>query len=438
MAETVIQHSSVGASSCERWWNCPGSNALIAKLPPAEPSKYAAEGTAAHALCEHVLKNKVHYNAKWDATVCIGETYEADDFQFKVTEEMANAANLYVNTILEDAKRIECNLRKSVQLEGQNPEARKAWDKETQEKINTLWVNIEKGFELKDVDIEARGTNDASIYVPGETLIVYDFKYGAGIPVEAQENKQMMYYAIGAAGKSLMSFKSIELVIVQPRAEHPLGPVRRWVTTPERIAQFKHDLKEHIEETRKPNAVTCTGKWCRFCNAKLICPAMRDKTYELAKIDFAQRPENNAIKHPSMLTPEEIKLFLDNADLLEQYIKDVKAYALRILDNGGTIEGYKLVRSNKTHRKWNDSEENITSMLSLELGIDPEDLYDKSLKTPAQVEKALGNTKGVKDIVASYCYRPEGELKLARDEDLREKQTPTAIADFQAISELGL
>lgn len=438
MAEAVVKHSSVGASSCERWWNCPGSNALIAKLPPAAPSKYAAEGTAAHALCEHVLRNKVDYNAKWDATYCIDEIYEADDFQFKVTEEMANAANLYVNTILEDAQRIGCNLRKSVQLSGKNKEAWKAWDKETQERINSLWVNIEKGFELKDVDTEARGTNDASIFVPGETLIVYDFKYGAGIPVEAQENKQMLYYAIGAAGEQLMDFKAIELVIIQPRAEHPLGPVRRWVTTPEYIAQFKQDLKQHIAETRKPGAQTCTGKWCRFCTAKIICPAMRDKSYELAKIDFAVKPEKNAIKHPSMLTPAELKLFLDNADLLEQYIKDVKAYALRILDNGGTIEGYKLVRSNKTHRKWGDTEENIASMLALELGIEPESLYSKALKTPSQVEKTLGNSKKVKEIVAAYCYRPEGELKLARDEDLREKQTPTAIADFQAISELGL
>lgn len=435
MTEANIQHSSVGASSCERWWNCPGSNALMAKLPPAPPTKYAAEGTVAHALCEEVLYNKVHYNAKWDATNFIGEVYEADDFQFKVTEEMAEAVNLYVNTILEDAKRIECNLRKTIQLEEINKDSWKDLDKATQERIYSNWVNIEQGFELKDVDVEARGTNDASIFVPGETLIVYDFKYGAGIPVEAQENKQMLYYAIGAAGDKLMDYKTIELVIVQPRANHPLGPVRRWVTTPEYVAQFKRDLAVHIAETRKPNAKTKAGKWCRFCTAKVICPAMRDKSYELAKIDFSAKPETNKIKPPQMLTSEEIKLFLDNADLLEQYIKDVKAYALRILDNGGIIEGYKLVRSNKTHRKWNDTEKNIASMLALELGIAPEELYNNTLKTPAQVEKIFKNAK---DIISAYCYRPEGELKLAKEEDMREKQTPTAIADFKNLSDLGL
>ena len=73
-----LGHSLVGASSCERWWNCPGSNALIAKLPTPPNTKYAAEGTVAHALCEDVLKNKVCFDARWDATAKIGEIYEED------------------------------------------------------------------------------------------------------------------------------------------------------------------------------------------------------------------------------------------------------------------------------------------------------------------------------------------------------------------------
>lgn len=431
-----LSHSSVSASSCERWWNCPGSVGLNAKLPPANPTKYAAEGTAAHALCEKYLYNKVHYKCKWDATYEIGETYEADDFKFKVTEEMAAAANLYVDTIMEDIKRIGCTLKKTVELKGKD--SWKHWDAETQNSVYVNWVNIEKNFELKDVDSEARGTNDASIFVPGETLIVYDFKYGAGIPVEAEENKQMLYYAIGAAGDKLMDYKTIELVIVQPRAEHPLGPVRRWVTTPEYVAQFKQELKERIADTRNPNAKTCTGTWCRFCNAKLICPSMRDKTYELAKVDFA-KVENTSIPAPETLTKEQIKLFLDNADLLENYISAVREYAFNLVNRGETIEGYKLVKSGKTHRKWKDEDENIVAeMLALELGVNKDSLFETKLKTPAQVEKLV---KGSKDIVGSYSFKPEGALKLVKESNIKESQKPTAIADFQletAIADLGL
>ena len=432
-----VFHSKVGASSCERWWNCPGSNALMAKLPPAAPSKFAAEGTAAHELCEKVLTNKIAHGCKWDATSMIGESIEADDFVFKVTDEMADAVNLYVDTILEDIKRIGCTIENSIRKNPTTglPNAWEALDKATREKPYQPWTNIEKDFQLTDVDSDARGTNDASIFVPDETLIVYDFKYGAGIPVEAVENKQMLYYAIGAAGDKLMSFKNIELVIVQPRANHSNGPVRRWVTTPEYVAQFKEELKQRIAETRNPNANTCAGKWCRFCTAKLICPAMRDKSYELAKIDFQKPVSENRIKAPQELTEEELKLFLDNAELLENYIKEVKTYAEKLLESGKTIEGYKLVKSTKTHRKWNDTDENIASMLELELGADYDSLFTKTLKTPAQVEKMI---KGSKELLMNYWFRPEGKNVLVREEDQREKQTPSAIADFQNLEDLGL
>ena len=421
-----LGHSLVGASSCERWWNCPGSNALIATLPTPPNTKYAAEGTVAHALCEDVLRNKVHFDARWNATAKIGEIYEEDDYQFEVTEEMAEAANLYVNTILADAKRIECNLRKSVQLSGNNKEAWKHWDVPTQERINQRWVNIEQSFTLDDVDSEARGTNDASIYVPGETLIVYDFKYGKGVPVEAIENKQMLYYAIGAAGDKLMEFKSIELVIVQPRAEHPQGPVRRWVTTPQYVNAFKQELAKRIKATRTSDK-TETGKWCRFCNAKMICPATRTKVNEIAKIDFQEPAKPNTLRTPDQLTPLELKTLLDNADLIENYIKDVREYAFNLLNRGGTVEGYKLVKGGKAHRKW-ENEELAASMLELEFGED--EIYKTSLKSPAQIEK-LGNS--AKEVVELYAVRPDSKLVLAKDEDVRERQNQKALADFDDI-----
>ena len=276
------------------------------------------------------------------------------------------------------------------------------------------------------MDSEARGTNDASIYVPGETLIVYDFKYGKGVPVEAIENKQMLYYAIGAAGDKLMEFKSIELVIVQPRAEHPQGPVRRWVTTPQYVNAFKQELAKRIKATRTSDK-TETGKWCRFCNAKMICPATRTKVNEIAKIDFQEPAKPNTLRTPDQLTPLELKTLLDNADLIENYIKDVREYAFNLLNRGGTVEGYKLVKGGKAHRKW-ENEELAASMLELEFGED--EIYKTSLKSPAQIEK-LGNS--AKEVVELYAVRPDSKLVLAKDEDVRERQNQKALADFDDI-----
>lgn len=403
-----LDHSQVGASTCERWWNCPGSNDLISSLPVPPPTKYAAEGTLAHKICEGGLATMVNHpnNAICQCTGAIGREEEIDGFLIERTEEMALGAQLYQKTIKEDAKRIGC-----VSKTGH---------------IVKEWVNIEQSFKLDDVDPEARGTNDASIYVPGKTLIVYDYKYGKGVPVEAVENKQMLYYAIGAAGDKLMDFQSIELVIVQPRAEHPQGPVRRWVTTPQYVNTFKQELGKRIRATRVSKE-TETGKWCRFCSAKMICPATRTKVNELAKSDFQEPIKANALRTPDRLTPLELRTLLDNADLIENYLKEVREYAFNLLNRGGTVEGYKLVKGGKTHRKWKD--ENLaTSMLELEFG--ENDIYQTSLKSPAQIEK-LGDS--AKKVVELYAFRPESKLVLARDTDVRERQNQKALADFDDI-----
>ena len=402
-----LGHSQVGASTCERWWNCPGSNALIATLPTPPNTKYASEGTLAHKVCEGGLLTMINHpnNAICTCEGSIGREEEVDDFLIEVSEEMAKGAQLYQKTIKEDAHRIGC-LKFGC--------------------INKDWVNVEQSFTLDEVDAEARGTNDASIYVPEGTLIVYDYKFGKGIPVEAIENKQMLYYAIGAAGDKLMDFKSIELVIIQPRAEHPQGPVRRWVTTPQYVNTFKQELAKRIKATRTSDK-TETGKWCRFCNAKLICPATRTKVNEVAKVDFAEPIQSRGLKSPDKLTPLELRVLLDNADLIENYLKEVREFAFNLLERGGSVEGYKLVKGGKAHRKW-ANEELAASMLSLEF--DEEDLYKTTLKSPAQIEK-LGGT--AKEAVELYAIRLDSKLVLAKDSDVRERQNQKALADFDDI-----
>ena len=72
LGDEVTQHSALGASSCKRWWHCPGSVSLSAGLPN-ESSDAAREGTAAHALAEQCL---TYYQ---DAAELIDRTLVYDD-----------------------------------------------------------------------------------------------------------------------------------------------------------------------------------------------------------------------------------------------------------------------------------------------------------------------------------------------------------------------
>ena len=50
------KHALLGASSSDRWLNCPPSLRLCENFPDSG-SSYATEGTAAHELCEYKLKS---------------------------------------------------------------------------------------------------------------------------------------------------------------------------------------------------------------------------------------------------------------------------------------------------------------------------------------------------------------------------------------------
>lgn len=79
------QHALLSASSSHRWLACPPSARLCEQYED-QTSEYAAEGTAAHALCEYKLKKALGMEAA-DPTECLS-FYD---------EEMEQCADSYVS-----------------------------------------------------------------------------------------------------------------------------------------------------------------------------------------------------------------------------------------------------------------------------------------------------------------------------------------------------
>ncbi len=244
-----VVHSKIGASSCERFWNCEGSIALGDKAKREgkvkETSRFAMEGTAAHELAEQCLKQKVA--ADW----FVGNRFDVEHETFTVNQEMADAVQVYLDKIEHD--------------------------------INNFFddVNTKFGFEerfcLSDLDEEAYGTNDAYLHVPSEKLlIIYDFKYGKGIMVDVVGNKQLLYYALGCLQEHgynhlKSDVERIRLVIVQPRCKHKDGGVREVEYSIDYLMNFRNQLLTKILATKKPVLELHAGGWCKFCPATLIC-----------------------------------------------------------------------------------------------------------------------------------------------------------------------
>lgn len=247
----VINHSKIGASSCHRFWECAGSIALgdKAKREGAvkETSRFAMEGTAAHLLAEQCFEQRC------DADSFVGEVFEVEDYLFTVSQAMADAVQVYLD-------KVRCDVVRHAHF--------------------VIKFGFEDKFKLDDVDSEAYGTNDSYLCVPSaDLLIVYDLKYGKGLVVEVEHNKQLLYYALGALGHFGEKMKKIRLCIVQPRAKHKDGGIREAEYSIEYLMEFKKELKEKILATKQPILELKAGKHCKFCPAILICSIAKKDTW---------------------------------------------------------------------------------------------------------------------------------------------------------------
>ena len=389
-----MAHSEIGASKCKRWMSCPGSVALCKEITEPKSSSFAVEGTVAHELAEATLNND------WDRVDLVkkvGLKVKKEGFVIKITEEMIEAVLEYAQIIREDYAKLF-------------PEEKAGEHKN---------LVVEKKFNLKEIDKKAFGTSDAVIMKHFGKLVVYDFKYGKGVRVDAEENEQMLYYALGSYLES--DFGEIEIVIIQPRIEYGIS---RWSTTVQRLNKFATDLKAAIAETRKPDAkLFASEKGCKFCPAMPVCPEQKKLVTRTAISDFEKV---EAPKEAKLLSMEEITQVLAKAKLIENWLSSVKGYAHEQAQQGKNIPGYKLVDS-YGNRAWKDTKE-VENRFKKEF---KDKIYVSvvpKLKSPAQLEKVVG-----KGEVAELVQKPYKGTILVPLDDKRPEASNAIEADFDIV-----
>lgn len=391
VAHETRAHSSLGASGAYRWMNCPASIRLSVGQPN-ESTIFAAEGTAAHEIGEKCLLNGFQ-----DAADFIGETVTVGNHQFVVDEEMAEAVQVYVDTIKADY-----------------------------EEGDILF--IEARFDLEHVWPGMFGTNDCGLYKPASRqLKVYDYKHGKGHAVEVERNPQLIYYGVGLVSVPQMAgarIEDVELVIVQPRAPHRDGPVRRWTTSPVELLEFTADLQEAAARTEDHSIDPVAGDWCKFCPAAGICPALRKKAVYDAQAEFD-------VADPSELTETELSALLDKTDIIETGIRAIRREAYARAAGGRRVPGWKVV-AKRANRKWGNEEQALAT-LTMTHDLDEDDIVEKKLRSPAQVEKLL--PRPLRAQLEDLVVRQSSGTTLARETDRRPEVTPSleAADEFDPI-----
>lgn len=113
------------------------------------------------------------------------------------------------------------------------------------------------------------GTMDAA-KARARVAHLIDLKYGKGHQVFAENNTQLMLYALGFWLKYdwMYGLELFVLTIYQPRLQH----VDSWtITVKELLAWAETDLRAGALRTADDFAEFKAGKWCTFCRIKKAC-----------------------------------------------------------------------------------------------------------------------------------------------------------------------
>ena len=376
-------HALLGPSSAHRWLSCTPSARLEEGLPDTG-SSYATEGTLAHRLGELLLR--AEYEGA-DTTEELAEV-QADPQYSPAMMEHIEGYVAFVAERYADAK-------------SRCPDPR---------------LYVEQRIDVSEYVPDGFGTTDCVIIADG-LMDVIDLKYGAGIPVSAEDNPQMKIYALGCllAFSLFYEITAIRMTIYQPRLDSISAAVidrdklEAWA---EQFLKPRAALAYAGEGPFAPGELTC--KWCK---AGATCKARAEYQLELAAKDF---------QDAALMDNDEIAEVLERLPGLLAWAKQVKDYAEdAAINHGERFPGFKVVEGRANRRYVNEGA--IARRLK-KAGFATADIYKpKELLGITAMEKLVG-AKKLAELVGGLIEKPAGSPTLVPVSDKRPELNTAAKA----------
>lgn len=370
-----MSHAVLSPSGASRWLNCTPSARLEQQFPDSS-GEAAKEGSLAHELGEAILKHHYGLSLPMEFNNALLEIEKSKYYNAEMQDHAENYAAFVIETF----------------------EAAKAITKDAV-------LQIEAQLNLTDYVPEGFGTGDAVIIADG-TMNIIDLKYGKGVNVSCENNKQMMLYALGGLRDFdfMYSIDTVCMTIYQPRMDN--------------ISTFEmsvNDLQAWAENTLKPLAKLAfeglgdfkVGDHCRFCRAKAVCKANANENLELAKYDFAES---------ILLNDTEVADILSRASAFKAWITSVEDMALtEAVEKGKNWPGYKLVEG-RSNRVYSDEDKVATALVRE--GFNEDQIYTKKILGITAMEKTI-TKKVFESVLDELIIKPAGKPTLVIESDKR-------------------
>lgn len=364
-------HALLSASGASRWLNCTPSAKLEEEFgDKSVSSSYAAEGTLAHELAELYLRKDVL------------ENISDEDFERSLEDIMAN--ELFNDEMLEVVPIY------TDYCEDQYIEAKK--------NNEYAIIEIEQKLDLTEYVPESFGTADTIIISDG-LMEVIDLKYGKGIPVYADWNKQLMLYALGALRKydTMYDINEVLVTICQPR----INNISSWQISVEELLRWAEEyLVPTAELAFNGEGELNAGDWCRFCAVRNRCRKLYEQQLEIAKHEFAE---------PQLLSDDEIADIVQRTPKLIEWANSIAEYAnKKAIEENKQWPGLKLVEG-RSRRKWIDEDKALEIIFEQFPELDEADVTTTKINGITAIEKLVGRKKFIeklKDVVVTTQGKP--------------------------------
>jgi len=338
----MSKHLPIGTSKVSRIIKCPASLSRSDKAPEQVAGSAATEGSLLHLVMENL------YDSDTSAADQIGKTKYKD---LVLTAEMVA------------------------------------------EQIDPAIAAMEKALDLVDADelvIEqfveyipdlCGGTLDLmALSEDKKTLLLADYKFGFN-GVKAEGNNQILLAALAASvdpATSALFLKAEKFVgaIIQPKVYGDEPSV--WEFTKAEVDAFEDKLIAAIDSSEDETPQASSGSHCTWCPAAPYCPEKK----VLARSALVLSKDNS----------EQLAEAMAMVDEVEAWAKAVRKAAHSALDQGGKVQGWKLV-AKRASRVWADAgavETRIRNAKKLKLT----EGFEMKLKSPAKIEK-LCKEKGI-------------------------------------------
>lgn len=373
-------HARLSPSASDRWISCPGSVLEIEALPLAEEVRddsYALEGTICHGLAE--IRGRAHF----------GQITKAQAKKELTKWRRDNGVDLHTEN--EMWMHVDTWLKVLQDLFDQYPNSIIHFEQRLDTGVPSSW-----------------GTTDAAIVSPHHIFVV-DFKYGAGVRVDAFENSQLRLYGLGVLDEFdvVGTVEDITMVIVQPRIDE--GHLSMQTLTTDELRAWRESILPIAESALLPGApYGPSAKACRWCPLSGKCRAQLESIFEDEVVDFD--------KDPKQLTLEETADLLNVLPQIKAWVNAFEATALhRAYDQDEKIPGWKVVMSGGKRSCKN--EEQVLATLQ-EMGHSLDDVTTRKLVGIGVLESLLGK-KGFTEALGTWYPKSSGKPSLVPSEDNR-------------------